>query len=290
MTTIAYNSSTPTIKLGNIAVTSLFDGWLSLDGGAMFGVVPKTLWEKKLPADAHNRVKMSLRPLLVRTPQGPVVVEAGVGQSITGKFVELYGIERAAISLDEQVRAQGVDPADVRHVALTHLHWDHAGGCCKLVNGAYVPCFPNATYHAQEVEWDTAIARSNVHKASYVPPSLLPLKERGQLQLHQGSGAIVPGVRYELTRGHTQNHAVVWIEDGEANGCFMGDLIETSAHVPLPWISAYDYSTGESFKARKRLYPVFAERKTVLFIYHDPAVPAIRLLRDGEKWEFEPVG
>ncbi|CAG0928078.1 partial putative quorum-quenching lactonase YtnP, partial [Planctomycetaceae bacterium] len=222
-------------------------------------------------------------------PQGPVVIEAGVGESITGKFVSIYGIERAAIPLDEQVRAQGVDPAEVKHVVLTHLHWDHAGGCCKLVNGAYVPCFPNATYHVQEVEWDTAIAHNNVHKASYVPPSLLPLKERGQLQLHQGSSAIVPGIRYELTRGHTQNHSVVWIEDGEANGCFMGDLIETSAHVPLPWISAYDYSTGESFKARKRLYPVFAQRKTVLFIYHDPAVPAIRLLRDGEKWDFEAV-
>jgi glyoxylase-like metal-dependent hydrolase (beta-lactamase superfamily II) len=290
MPVIAYNSTTPTTNIGGIAVTSLFDGWLSLDGGAMFGVVPKTLWEKKLPADEHNRVKMSLRPLLVRTKQGPVVVEAGVGQSITGKFVELYGIERAGVSLDEQVRAQGVDPASVKHVVLTHLHWDHSGGCCKLVNGAYVPCFPNATYHAQEVEWDTAIAASNVHKASYVPPSLLPINERGQLQLHAGSGPVVPGIRYELTRGHTQNHAVVWIEDGDANGCFMGDLIETSAHIPLPWISAYDYSTGESFKARKRLYPVFAERKTALFIYHDPSHAVIRLIRDRDKWDFEVVG
>src|SRR5690242_14339917 len=100
----AYNAATPTTNIGDIAVTSLFDGWLSLDGGAMFGVVPKTLWEKKLPADEHNRVKMSLRPLLVRTSHGPVVIEAGVGQSITGKFVELYGIDRKGVSLDEQVK------------------------------------------------------------------------------------------------------------------------------------------------------------------------------------------
>lgn len=290
MPTLANNSATPTFKLGRIEVTCMFDGWLALDGGAMFGVVPKTLWEKKIPADAFNRIRMPMRPLLVRTAQGPVVIEAGIGQAITGKFVALYGVDRPGLSLDEQVKAQGVDPHEVRHVVLTHLHFDHAGGCCKLADGAYVPCFPNAAYHVQEAEWDTAIAHSNVHKASYVPPSLLPLKERGQLTLHQGSGEVVPGVRYELTRGHTQNHSVIWIEDGNANGCFMGDLIETAAHVPLPWISAYDYSAGESFKARKRLYPVFERRKTVLFIYHDPAIAALRLVRDGDKWEFEAVG
>jgi glyoxylase-like metal-dependent hydrolase (beta-lactamase superfamily II) len=289
MTSLSYDTSTPTLALGRMQVTSLFDGWLSLDGGAMFGVVPKTLWEKKLPADELNRVKMPMRPLLVRTPGGPLVVEAGIGQAITGKLTSIYGIDRPGLSLDEQVRRQGVDPAQVRHVVLTHLHFDHAGGCCKLLDGKYVPCFPDAEHHVQEVEWDTAIAHRNVHKASYVPPSLLPLKERGLLHLHQGSGAIVPGIRYELTRGHTQNHSVVWIEDGEHNGCFMGDLIETSAHVPMPWISAYDYSTGESFKARQRLYPEFARRKTVLFIYHDPSLAALRLLRDGEKWDFEKV-
>lgn len=282
-------TSTPGFKLGAIHVTPLLDGWLSLDGGAMFGVVPKTLWEKKIPADALNRIRMPMRPLLVRTPQGPVVVEAGVGQAITGKLISLYGIEREGRSLDEQVRAQGIDPAEVKHVALTHLHWDHAGGCCRLELDRYVPCFPNATYHVQEAEWDTAIAANNVHKASYVPASLTPLSERGQLRFHAGSGEIMPGVRFELTRGHTKNHAVIWLEDGEANGCFMGDLIETSAHVPLPWISAYDYSAGDSYKARQRLYPEFARRKTVLFIYHDPALAALRLVRDGEKWAFERV-
>ncbi len=289
MTPTSPESSTPTVAIGSIQVTSLFDGWLSLDGGAMFGVVPKTLWEKKLPADALNRVKLSLRPLLVRTPQGPVVIESGVGHSITGKFVDIYGIERVGPTLDQQVAAQGVDPREVKHVVLTHLHWDHSGGCCKLVGDRYEPCFPNATYHVQEAEWDTAMAANNVHKASYVPASLLPLKERGQLKLHAGSGPVVPGVRFELTRGHTKNHAIIWLEDGDANGCFMGDLIETASHVPLPWISAYDYSTGESFKARQGLYPRFAERKTILFIYHDPQVCAIRLLRDGSKWDHEVV-
>lgn len=284
----ADDTSTPVFNIGRIGVTSLFDGWLALDGGAMFGVVPKTLWEKKIRPDSLNRIRMPTRPLLVRTPHGPVVVEAGVGQSITGKLVSVYGIERAGLSLDEQVRAQGVDPSEVRHVVLTHLHFDHAGGCCKLVGDAYVPCFPNATYHVQEAEWDKAMDANAMQRASYARPSLAPLKDR--LSLHAGSGAIVPGLRYELTRGHTQNHAVVWIEDGEHSGCFMGDLIETSAHVPMPWISAYDYCAGESFKARQRLYPVFADRKTVLFIYHDPALHALRLIRDGEKWNFERVG
>ncbi len=287
MTPASPETSTPTVAIGAIKVTSLFDGWLSLDGGAMFGVVPKTLWEKKIAADALNRIRMPTRPLLVRTPQGPVVIEAGVGQSITGKLVQVYGIGRPGLSLDEQVGAQGVNPDEVRHVVLTHLHFDHAGGCCKLVDDKYVPCFPNATYHVQEAEWDKMMAGGGMQRASYVKPSLEPL--RSQLKLHAGSGPVVHGIRYDLTRGHTQNHAVVWIEDGEHNGCFMGDLIETSAHVPMPWISAYDFCAGESFKARERLYPEFARRKTVLFIYHDPSLAALRLLRDGEKWDFEKV-
>jgi glyoxylase-like metal-dependent hydrolase (beta-lactamase superfamily II) len=289
MPPIAYSSSTPEIRIGALRVTTLFDGWLALDGGAMFGVVPKNLWERKLPADTQNRVKMAMRPLLVRSKAGPVIIEAGVGQAITGKFVGLYGIERPGASLDEQVAAQDVNPRDVKHVILTHLHWDHAGGCCSLKGGKYVPCFENATYHAQEAEWDTAIAAKNVHKASYVPQCLLPLKERGQLRLHAGSGGIVPGIRFELTRGHTQNHAVIWIEDSGESGCFMGDFIETSAHVPLAWISAYDYSAGETLRARQRFYPRFADKNTKLFIYHDPTHAAIKLLRDQDKWGFDVV-
>lgn len=275
-------------RIGRIEVTALFDGWLSLDGGAMFGIVPKTLWEKKIPADAQNRVRLALRPLLVRTPTDTLVIETGLGDALTAKQQALYDVSRGP-TLDEQVRARGTDPASVGHVALTHLHWDHSGGACKLSNGDWRPTFANATYHVNDAEWALALKPDNLQKQSYVPLSLSPLDDTGRLRRHLGDGEIVPGVRFEFTGGHTENHCVIWIEDGDACGCFMGDLLETTAHAPLPWISAYDLCAGSSYRARQKLWPLLVARKATCFIYHDPVHAACRLIERDGKFDFEPV-
>ena len=280
-------TATPTTQIGRIAVTSLLDGWLSLDGGAMYGIVPKVLWEKQLPADDQNRVRMAMRPLLVRTPTHTIVVESGIGQAIPPDLHERYGIERLGPTLDEQVAAQGVDPASVDIVACTHLHWDHSGGLCKLVDGGYTPTFPNAKYVLQRGEWEIAIKPSNLHKASYAPESLTPLAD--QVRLVDGAAEIAPGVRFDFTAGHTENHAVIWFEDSGESGVFFGDLVPTLSHVPTAWISAYDINAGGSYEARERLYPDVLARNAACFFYHEPEYPVGHMQRDGKKLRAIPA-
>ncbi|MCC6575373.1 MAG: MBL fold metallo-hydrolase [Planctomycetes bacterium] len=275
-----------TTRIGCIEVTSLFDGWLSLDGGAMFGIVPKVLWEKKIPADNLNRIKLALRPLLVRTPQHTLVVETGLGQALTARQESMYGVQRGA-GLDEQVRAAGVDPSSVEHLLLTHLHWDHSGGACRKVDDHFVPTFAAARYWVNRREWKVATKPDNLQRQSYVPESLTPL--RGQLKFVPSDGKVVPGVRFESTGGHTENHSVIWIEDGGEAGCFMGDILETTAHAPLPWISAYDLCAGESYRAREKLWPKLVERKATCFVYHDPVHAACKLVQRDGKYDTEPI-
>jgi glyoxylase-like metal-dependent hydrolase (beta-lactamase superfamily II) len=284
---VEYFEGTPITRVGAIRVTSLLDGWLSLDGGAMYGIVPKVLWEKQLPADEQNRVKMAMRPLLVQTPTHIVVVESGIGQAIPPDLHERYGIERVGPTLDELVAAQGVDPSTVDTVACTHLHWDHSGGLCRLEDGRYVPNFPNAEYVAQKGEWEIAINPSNLHKASYTPETLKPLQS--QLRTVQGDGEIVPGVRFEFTNGHTESHAVIWFESNGEYGVFFGDLVPTISHVPTAWVSAYDINAGGSFHAREKLYPKVVDRNATCFFYHEPEWPIGRMLRDRNKYRGKPA-
>lgn len=284
MPEIRYFEGNRTVRIGRIEVTTLLDGWLALDGGAMYGIVPKTLWQQRLPADEMNRVRMAMRPLLVRTPTHSVVIESGIGQAIKPELHGRYGIERTGPLLDELVRRAGVDPASIDTVACTHLHWDHAGGLCKLMDGGYQPMFPNARYVAQRGEWQIAVNPTNLHKASYVPASLSPIEANGQLSLIEGDGEIVPGLRFEFTNGHTENHAVIWIEDGGEAGCFLGDLVPTASHVPTAWISAYDINAGGSYHAREVLYPKIVAANATCFFYHEPEVPTGRMIKEGGKY------
>ena len=277
------------VKIGRIRVTMLLDSWLALDGGAMFGIVPKVLWEQKLAPDALNRVRMPMRPLLVQTPTNTVVIESGIGQALPPEVHERYGIERPGPLLGELVRAAGVDPARVDTMACTHLHWDHSGGVCKLEGGRYSPTFAGARHVFQRGEWKTAVGDDNFHKASYVAPSLLPVEEAGLLKLVEGDAEIAPGIRFEFTNGHTEHHAVIWIEDSGESACFFGDLVPMSAQVPLAWISAYDSNAVGSFRAREALYDRIMQRSAQCLFYHEPAYPVGRLIMDRGRYSAQLI-
>jgi glyoxylase-like metal-dependent hydrolase (beta-lactamase superfamily II) len=172
-------------------------------------------------------------------------------------------------------------------MACTHLHWDHSGGVCKLDGGRYSPTFANARHVFQKGEWNSAIGDDSFHKASYAAPSLLPVQQSGLLQLVDGDADIAPGVRFEFTNGHTEHHAVIWIEDAGESACFLGDLVPMSAQVPVSWISAYDSNAVGSFHAREALYARIMAKKALCLFYHEPAYPVGRLVKSGEKYSAE---
>ncbi|MCC6465023.1 MAG: MBL fold metallo-hydrolase [Planctomycetes bacterium] len=285
-----YCEDSPTLRVGDMQVTALLDGWLSLDGGAMFGIVPKVLWEQQLAADSRNRVRMAMRPLLVRTPTHTILVEAGIGHGIAPELHDRYGVQRVAGLLPDLLRAQGVAPEQVDVVVCTHLHWDHSGGLCRFENGRYVPNFPRARHVFQRGEWEIATKPTNLHRASYTPASLEPLAAAGLLSLVEGDAVVAPGLRYAFTNGHTENHAVIWLESAGQSACFLGDLVPTIAHGPPAWISAYDINAGGSFRAREALYPRLADSRALCLFYHEPAFPAARLTREGSKFRMVALG
>lgn len=289
MTSVKYFEGDAEISIGRIRVTMMLDSYLALDGGAMFGIVPKVLWEQKLPADALNRVRLPMRPMLVRTPANTIVIESGIGQALPPEVHERYGIERPGGLLGDLVRARGVDPEAVDTMACTHLHWDHSGGVCRLENGRYSPTFARARHVFQRGEWENATGNDNFHKASYAAASLTPVEDAGLLHLVDGDSEIAPGVRFEFTNGHTEHHAVIWIEDRGESACFLGDLVPMAAQVPIAWISAYDSNAVGSHRAREALYArILAKRATCLF-YHEPEYPVGKLVESRGKFAAQPL-
>ena len=261
------------ITLGSLELTPLCDGYFRLDGGAMFGVVPKPLWERRAPADARNRIRLGLRPLLVRGER-TMVVDAGIGDKMDAKSVDIYGIERPRTLLDD-LAAAGVAPADVEIVLATHLHFDHAGGFTKRdAAGRAVPAFPRARYVVRAAEYEDASHPHERNRASYLAENFVPLREAGALDLVDDDAAIMPGVRVVRTGGHTMHHQIVFIESGGRTAVFAADLLPTTAHVDDPWIMGYDLYPMDTLAFKRRFVREAIDREYLIFFEHDPEVVA----------------
>ena len=262
------------MKLGNFELLALSDGTFALDGGQMFGVVPKTLWEKKLPADARNRVRLGLNCLLVRTGRHNVLIETGIGDKFNAKYSDIYGIEKTT-TLPDQLREAGLALGDIDIVINTHLHFDHCGWNTRRENGRVIPTFPRARYFVQLGEWEHALHPTERDKASYV----LEFFRTAEIQTEflEGNGEIVPGVRVEVASGHTRDLQCVWIESEGQSACFISDLVPTRAHLPYPWIMSFDLYPLETLANRHRLLPQLLERDALVIFPHDPEVPWARL-------------
>src|SRR3954447_9105904 len=276
------------MRFGDLELVPLFDGRFRLDGGAMFGVVPKPLWERRAPADERNRIRLAMRPLLVRSER-TLIVDAGIGDKMDAKAIEIYAIDRS-LSLSDSLRREGLTDADVDIVLASHLHFDHAGGFTRRdAQGALVPVFPRARYVARAAEYDDATHPHERNRASYLSENFVPLKDAGVLDLHQDDFEVMPGVRVVRTGGHTMHHQIVYVESEGRTAVFAADLIPTTAHVDSAWVMGYDLYPMDTFTFKQTVIREAIEREYLIFFEHDPDVAAGYIREAGGRRFVEPV-
>ncbi|MBR9990763.1 MAG: MBL fold metallo-hydrolase [Gemmatimonadetes bacterium] len=274
-----------TRKVGDIMIHALDGGSQLLDGGAMFGVVPKPLWEKRIAADERNRIPLAMRCLLVETPDELVLIDNGAGNKESGKFTDIYGIDNAASDparfptrIEEALHHIGYSTDDVDIMLDTHLHFDHAGGNTRLAgDGGIVLSFPRARYVVQRGELEWSRSRNERIQASYLPHNIEPVSEAGRFDLVDGDVEIVPGIRVLRTPGHTPHHQSVLITSKGETACFLADVMPTSAHLPLPWIMGYDVEPLVTLESKRALLARAREEEWLLVFEHDPVVAWGRL-------------
>jgi methylmalonyl-CoA epimerase len=259
--------------VGDLELISLYDGFFRLDGGAMFGVVPKALWSKKMAADDRNRVTLAMRPLLVRGVR-TLLIDAGLGDKENARFHDMYGVDRQR-HLDHALAEAGVAPSDIDLVLATHLHFDHAGGfTIRDAQGRLRPRFPRARYVVRRGEWEDATHPHARNRGSYLADNFVPLAEAGVLELVDQDQTIMPGVRVQRTGGHTAHHQMVWLDSGRERGAYVADLMPTVAHLPDAWSMGIDLFPVDTMLAKQAFIRDALARETLIFFDHDPAIAA----------------
>jgi len=270
------------MKFGDFELFVLSDGRFRLDGGAMFGVVPKTLWQRVVPSDDRNRITLGLNCLLIRAGKEIIVVETGTGEKFDAKWQDIYGIDHSVTLLDS-LAARGVSPDDVTLVVNTHLHFDHCGWNTRFgSNGKPVPTFPRARYWVQRGEYQHALQPTERDRASYLLENFQPMTDSNQWLFPEGDTEIVPGVELVRIPGHTRDMQGVRLRSAGRTAFFFADMVPTTAHLQYPWIMGYDLYPMMTLEQKKKWIPEALKNEWLCFFAHDPNVPAAYLReRDG---------
>lgn len=267
------------LNIGGYEILPIPTGLFALDGGAMFGTVPKVLWQKSNPADNENRIQMEARALLLKSKNRNILIDTGngsdfvakYGEKIGTKFGEIYKVDGSGTSLVSSLKKRGLAPEDITDVILTHLHFDHAGGATKEDNGKIVPTFPKATYHVQKSNLDTAMNANIREKASYLAPNFQPLLDANRLKLIEGAQEnYFPHISLFVSNGHTIGHQVVIIEDENQKLIYCGDVIPTSSHIRLAWVMGYDINPLLLIQEKSTLLNRAENKKSYFYFEHDP--------------------
>lgn len=276
------------MRFGNLELLSLSDGIMRLDGGAMFGVVPRAFWEKTNPADELNRIVIGVNPLLIKAEGCNILVDTGNGDKFSEKLLKIYGIEREPTLL-KSLSDAGFRPEDIDIVINTHLHFDHCGGNTSLMDGKLSPTFPYARYIVQRAEWEDATKPNELTKASYLPENFIPLMESGRVELVDGDLEVYPGVTVVQTPGHNRGHQSVKIGSDGKTAFYLGDMIPTAAHIPLPYVMGYDLYPLELLELKRRILREALEWHWLMIFEHDPNVRMGYLREDNGKLTVEEV-
>ncbi len=286
------------LKIGEYEVCPINTGIFGLDGGAMFGTVPKVLWEKSNPADEKNRIPMEARALLLKSPQRKILIDCGIGQDFVAKygeklgskFAEIYSVKAEGDSLFKSLKAEGVAPQEITHVILTHLHFDHCGGGVTEINGELKPTFSKAKYYVQKSNLQNAQHPNLREKASYFSCNFEPLIKAGVLESVDGEKEnLLPGISVYISNGHTQGHQMVKISSVEASErktvLYCGDLIPTASHVRLPWVMGYDLNPLLLMEEKTRFLSPASDEGWYLFFEHDPYRAFAKVERFGSDFK-----
>lgn len=275
------------MKLGDLEFHVISAGRLLLDGGAMFGVIPRPMWEKRMPADSRNRITLSMNCLVIRAGGKRILVETGAGDKMSPKMCDIYGLDGPFLL--DGLRALDLRPEDIDIVVNTHLHFDHCGGNTRTELDQVVPAFPNARYLVQEGELDHAMHPNERDRASYLQENFAPIGATGQLSIVEGEHILTPGVELIRVPGHTAHMQCVKLTGGGKTAFFFADLVPTTAHLPLSWIMGYDLFPMMTLENKRRWIPEAIREGWIALFPHDAQVPAAYLRsRDGH-WEAEPV-
>jgi len=273
------------MKFGDYRVEVVSDSEFRLDGGAMFGVVPRNLWAKACPPDEQNRIRMNMNCLFIEGHGERILIDTGIGDKWSAKHREMYGIDRKQ-SFDESLRSvAGIGSESITIVINTHLHFDHAGGNTVLdESGKASPAFPNARYFVSAAEYEHAEAPSERDRASYLPDNWRPLKDSGQLELKESEYEVAPGLRMETHAGHNRSMQCVRLEQGSQTLFGFADLVPMMAHVPFAWIMGFDLYPVETLEAKKKLIPQAARENWTCLFYHDPDLALGRVVEENGKF------
>ena len=257
------------MQIGKYKLSLLDTGTFGLDGGAMFGIIPKPLWEKSNPPDEKNRIRLGARCLLLESDSKKILVETGIGSFWDDKFRSIYKIDFSTNDLSSSINSTGLSNNDITDVILTHLHFDHTGGSTTLENGRNIPTFPNAKYHIQKKHFNWALNPSERDKRSFIPNTFLPLNEYGIMNFWDGNLSFDDEIELLVINGHTPSQQMVKLSDSSGTYLFCGDLIPTMYHIPIPYVMGYDIQPLETVREKEKYLHKAVQENWKLIFGHD---------------------